>query len=516
MRKKIFTGLLLSLISVGLYILSRKNYLIFHSMAEIYGITIAAGIFMVSWNSRRHHENYGLIFLGTAYFFVAIIDFFHTISYKGMGVFTDYSFYANQLWIGARMMECLSLLVFVLICRSKIKVSYWALFMSYGLATILVLMSVFFWKIFPICFVEGHGQTIFKIVSENVICLVLLFTAVMLVRSRRFYDPSLFRLIIASIILTLLSELCFIMYTDNYGITNVIGHLFKIGSFYLIYRSVIVNTLERPFDILYQELTINKDALQVLSDSLKQKVDEQVTELIDKDKLLQNQSRLALMGEMIANIAHQWKQPLNSLALNIQIATQRFEMGKLNVEEMKEYESQEMTQVMYMAQTINDFSDFFSPDKIQCNFDVRKCLDKTIAIINTVYHDNHIKLISDIRDDIFVFGYDNELVQVILNLLNNAKDALLEKKVSEPIVELQVYRKNESACITVSDNAGGIPPENLSKIFDSYFTTKKSGTGIGLYMARMIIEKNFNGHLTAGNTTEGAFFLVELPEVLMS
>jgi len=433
-----------------------------------------------------------------------------------MGIFTDYSFYANQLWIGARMMECLSLLVFVFIYRSKIKISSRVLFISYGLTTLLVLMSVFVWKIFPICYIEGQGQTIFKIVCEYVICLVLLSTTVLLMRSRRFYDPSLFRLIVASIILTILSELCFTWYTDNYGITNVIGHLFKIGSFYLIYRSVIVNTLERPFDILYQELTVSKDSLQVLSDGLKQKVDKQVTELIEKEKLLQNQSRLALMGEMIANIAHQWKQPLNSLALSIQIASHKFELGELSVEEMKEYESQEMTQVMYMAQTINDFSDFFSPDKTKWNFAVRKCLDKTVAIINTVYHENHIKLTSDIHDDIFVFGYDNELVQVLLNLLNNAKDALLEKEVSEPLVELHVYRENGFACITVSDNAGGIPPENLGKIFDSYFTTKKSGTGIGLYMARMIIEKNFNGRLTADNTTGGAFFLVELPEVLMS
>ena len=262
----IFVYIVLIIISVVLYFVSRSNYLLFHAIAEIYSIIIAAGIFFVSWNSRTHSRNHNLIFLGISYVFVAIIDFFHVLSYKGMNIFTDYSFYANQLWICARMMESMSLLLFVLFGLRKIRIIFSLVFAFYSTVTSLCLLSVFIWKIFPICFIQETGQTPFKIINEYIIIFILALSLLLIIITRTVYDRKLFIQITWSIIFTIISEFCFTIYTDNYGITNVIGHLFKVLSFYLIYQSIIVNTLKRPFDILYRELNDTKAILETAMD----------------------------------------------------------------------------------------------------------------------------------------------------------------------------------------------------------------------------------------------------------
>ncbi len=252
--------------SVILYYISRKNYLLFHNIVEMYSIIIAAGIFIVSWNSRNHSENNKLVFLGIAYGFVAFIDFFHVLSYKGMNIFTDYPFYANQLWVCARILESFTLLIFVVSGFRKYKISYPLVIIIYTAITSFFLLSVFIWKIFPVCFIAGEGQTPFKIISEYFICMILLISLILIIRTRYLYDRRLFNQIAGSIIFTIISEFSFTLYTDNYGITNVIGHLFKVLSFYLIYQSVIVNTLKRPFDIIYGELKETKTILQTAMD----------------------------------------------------------------------------------------------------------------------------------------------------------------------------------------------------------------------------------------------------------
>lgn len=266
--KNIFKYLILITLSVLLYFISRSNYLLFHNIVEMYSIIIAAGIFIVSWNSRSHSDNNNLVFLGISYIFIGIIDFFHVLSYNGMNIFTDYSFYANQLWICARIIESISLLIFVLLGFRKIKIPYTLVFVIYSIVTSFFFLSVFVWKTFPVCFIAGQGQTPFKIISEYVICFILLITLILIIKNRKLYDKKLFIQIAGSIVFTILSEFCFTLYTDNFGITNVIGHLFKVISFYLIYQSVIVNTLSRPFDILYGELNVSKEKYQSLSNQL--------------------------------------------------------------------------------------------------------------------------------------------------------------------------------------------------------------------------------------------------------
>lgn len=242
------------LIVIGLYLSSLYSYLLFHCLAELFSIIIACGLFMIAWNTKAHTENRDLVYLGIAYFFVGVIDLFHTLGYKGMKIFTDYDFYANQLWIGARYLESITLLLFCIFAGNKKKISYNLLMTIYTILTALILLSVFYWKIFPICFVEGKGQTQFKIISEYVICAILALSLMALRLNRRQFDAEIYRLLLWSIVFTVISELAFTFYIDNYGFSNLIGHYAKIISFYLVYKSLIETGLRHPFQLMFRQI----------------------------------------------------------------------------------------------------------------------------------------------------------------------------------------------------------------------------------------------------------------------
>ncbi len=241
------------LVFLGLYLTSLYNYLLFHSLAEIFSIVVACGIFMVAWNSRRFLDNNYLLFLGIGYLFVGGLDLIHTLTYKGMGIFQGYGTnLATQLWIAARYTESLSLLIAPLFIRRKLKINL--LFSSYLLALLLLLISIFYWNIFPLCFVEGVGLTPFKKISEYIISLILLASIALLLKNRTEFDRDVFKWVVWSILLTIASELAFTFYMDAYGFSNLLGHFLKIVSFYLIYKALIGMGLTRPYDLLFRHL----------------------------------------------------------------------------------------------------------------------------------------------------------------------------------------------------------------------------------------------------------------------
>jgi PAS domain S-box-containing protein len=241
------------LVFLGLYLTSLYNYLLFHSLAEIFSIVVACGIFMVAWNSRRFLDNNYLLLLGIGYLFVGGLDLIHTLTYKGMGIFQGYGTnLATQLWIAARYTESLSLLIAPLFIRRKLKINL--LFSSYLLALLLLLISIFYWNIFPLCFVEGVGLTPFKKISEYIISVILLASIALLLKNRTEFDRDVFKWVVWSILLTIASELAFTFYMDAYGFSNLLGHFLKIVSFYLIYKALIGMGLTRPYDLLFRHL----------------------------------------------------------------------------------------------------------------------------------------------------------------------------------------------------------------------------------------------------------------------
>ena len=236
-----------------LYVISRQNYLLFHGIAEIFSSLVAFTIFVLAWHTRRYTDNDFLLFLGIAYLFIGMLDLMHMLAYTGMGVFEGYGTdLPTQLWIATRYIEAASLLLSPLFLTRKLRA--WLDVAAYTAVTALVLLSIFAWDIFPSCFVEGAGLTPFKRISEYVISLMLLGAIAFIFSKRGEFDPKVFRLMVASIALTVVSELCFTLYQDPYGFFNLLGHFFKIVSFYLIYRAIVDTGLEEPYELLFRRL----------------------------------------------------------------------------------------------------------------------------------------------------------------------------------------------------------------------------------------------------------------------
>jgi len=246
---------------VLLYFSSLYNYILFHSLAEIFSVCIAFTTFVIAWNSRKYLDNNYLLFIGISYLFIGVLDLFHTFSYKGMNIFPDYEFYANQIWIAARFLESVSFLIALLFLSPKRTLNAHALFFIYAAITAIAFMSIFEWRVFPVCFIEGQGLTPFKIYSEYVICLILLADIILLVKYRSHFDKGVFGLLIWSLLATILSELAFTGYASNYDFVNMLGHYFKIISFYFMYKAIIEKGVKTPYQLIFRELKMSEAAL---------------------------------------------------------------------------------------------------------------------------------------------------------------------------------------------------------------------------------------------------------------
>jgi signal transduction histidine kinase len=215
---------------------------------------------------------------------------------------------------------------------------------------------------------------------------------------------------------------------------------------------------------------------------------------------------------MIGNIAHQWRQPLNTLGLAIQQILQFYDIGELNGDYLEQSVGTSMELIRHMSKTIDDFRNYFKPDKEKAEFKVNEAIVNTVSLIEDSFKNQHIGIEVIATDDPTILGFRNEFAQALLNILNNARDALMERQPRNPRVAITICREGDRAVITISDNAGGVPEEIMGKIFDPYFTTKgpQEGTGVGLFMSKAIIEKNMGGRLAARNAGEGAEFRIEV------
>ncbi len=259
-----------------------------------------------------------------------------------------------------------------------------------------------------------------------------------------------------------------------------------------------------------------------LNESLKEKVEEEILKNKRKEHLLSEQSKLASMGEMIGNIAHQWRQPLSAICSSASGVKLQMQLGIIENHEIDKTLDDIVNTTTFLSTTIDDFRNFFRSDNEKHAFDIVDLVKSIENIIHATYQNHHIKLMFDFeKEHINYFGLSGELSQVILNILNNAKDILEEKESSEKIVTLKIYTNKDKINISISDNAGGVPDDIMDKIFEPYFTTKhqSQGTGIGLYMCREIVKNHFYGEIKVENKSFtikdreyfGAEFIVTLP-----
>jgi PAS domain S-box-containing protein len=234
-------------------------------------------------------------------------------------------------------------------------------------------------------------------------------------------------------------------------------------------------------------------------------------EIKNKDKMLLQQSKMAAMGEMIGMIAHQWRQPLTAIKAIVQSIEFKHRLGKLDAEFIKTQTMQSSELIDYMSHTIDDFRNFFKPNSTKERVSLDSVVSKAIEFTKPQVVQNNIEINYSNRSEKEFYLYPNELMQVVLNIINNAKDIIVEKDLESKYINIEISDFDDYSVVSITDSGGGIPLEYLSKVFEPYFSTKsKNGTGLGLYMSKIIVEDHLGGNLSVSNVKSGAMFDIKV------
>ncbi|MBU2547503.1 MAG: response regulator [Proteobacteria bacterium] len=468
-------------LAAGLYAASLYDYLLFHTLAELFSIVVAFSLFMIAWNSRRHIENAYLVFIGIAYFFVGGLDLVHTLAYRGMPIFENDGNTATQLWIAARYMESLSLLAAFGFLPGRARMHANLVFSIYLLITVTVLASIFEWKIFPFCFVPGQGLTWFKKLSEYIISSILVLDIILLLKNRSRFEGQVFTLLVWSMGLTVVSELAFTFYVSTHGLSNLVGHYVKITSYYLIYRAIIVIALTRPFDIIFRELAFNQ---QMLSEA------KQAAEEANRAK-----------SEFLAHMSHEIRTPLNAIMgmADLALRTDPQDDQRENLEVIADSSRHLLT-------VINDILDLSKIESgmveiEQVDFDLHRLLYRVENSFRAEVEQKGLEFDLIQSSDLprFIKGDPIRLRQVLINLVGNAVKFTDAGRVG---IEAGVWegRTGESETggdvvlqFSVTDTGIGIPRDSWERIFESFsqadasMTRRYGGTGLGLAISRRLV-----------------------------
>jgi len=340
----------------------------------------------------------------------------------------------------------------------------------------------------------------------SIIVSISLFIAGLIVLRKDYYSIRLFVLgwavFLTSTILFVLSKFNLI---DGY---IAMQYAQQIGS--AVELTLFSGALMQHFNNLKNEYTQklkdhNKNLEDMVSIALKKER--------QNDQILMEQSKLASMGEMIEQIAHQWRQPLNNIGLINQDFYFKKELHTLEEEDYKKLHTLIDTNISYMSDTIDDFRNYYMKNQEKENYDLYDAINTILHIVEATFKHYKISITLNIKKDVYVYNIRNELFQVFLNILNNAKDVLISQNITEKKITVRLKFNDKFASVEIEDNGGGIPQEIISKIFNPYFTTKSKehGTGIGLYMSKEIVENSMSGKLEVRNTKDGCCFSIELP-----
>lgn len=242
--------------------------MLFHTLVELFSIVIAFAVFIVAWNSRKMQDNKYLHVVGIAYLFIGALDLLHTLSFHGMNMLPVPGYPANQFWVATRGMEAMIFLGGFLMIGRKRKINTELLFLLYFVVSVLITASILVWQVFPVCFIPGKGQTLFKVVGEYLIILLLLVSLILLHKKRANFEQRTYQLLAGSIIFAILSESCFATYTSNFGPLNEWGHYGKLVSFFLIYKANVQMAFEKPMASIFRELKASETEYKTLAESL--------------------------------------------------------------------------------------------------------------------------------------------------------------------------------------------------------------------------------------------------------
>jgi signal transduction histidine kinase len=271
-------------------------------------------------------------------------------------------------------------------------------------------------------------------------------------------------------------------------------------------QSLIQERNERA--LLLKEISEKNILLKKFNEQMQELVDQEISKNMEKQRIVELQSRYSQMGEIISMIIHQWKQPLNAVSIIVNVLKINMKKKTLSEEAIERKFDDIIAQVKYMDQTVRDFQSFFNPSREKILFNLYDTIRTVLDLVAYAYEHKNIYLKVRGERDIEIFGYPNEFSQVILTLLQNARDAFIANPKERMEIVLTIGREGEHCFVSVRDNAGGIPEEIIDKIFDLYMTTKEQGTGLGLNIAKQMVERNMRGKLTVKNVEGGAEFKI--------
>ncbi len=498
-----------ALVLVCLYLTSLHSYLLFHAVIELFTIVVMGGVFVIAWNARAYLDNNYVLFVGIASAFVAVLDLVHTLAYRGMGVFSDPSGnLATQLWLAGRYLQAASLLVAPFLLRRRLPLRL--VFAALSAAVALVLLAVFYWRIFPAAYAVGTGLTPFKKGSELVICGLLLGAAALLYRKRGELDAAVWRLLMAYLGLTIASELAFTSYASVYGGMNLVGHLLRLVAYWSLYRAIIVTGLVRPYAVLLRSLKLSEERLTEYAGALELRNAELGrSERRLRQDALALQARNEELDAFARTVAHDLKNPLSVIvsASGFLCATAGLPPEKLaDLLHRIESTALEMNRIVDGLLLLSQVRKAEAP---------RRPVDMAAVVGNVLKRLD--EMIREQDADVVVpgswppaLGYGPWLEEVWTNYLTNA----LKYGGRPPRLELGAAVQPDAAVrFWVRDHGAGVSPDAQAHLFVPFtrLETRGSGHGLGLSIVFQIVDKLGGVVGVESEPGQGSTFYFTLP-----
>ncbi|HYW94336.1 MAG TPA: MASE3 domain-containing protein [Bacteroidales bacterium] len=480
---------------LALHSIEKVNYLLFHTLIEFFSIIVAFSLFIITLNSRRMLDNNYLLFFGIASLFIGFLDLMHVITYAGMNIIPPGNFYANQFWVATRILESLTLITGFLFLSRNIKPWFWFIFGIYTVITALIILSILVFKNFPSCYIEGVGQTKFKIYSEYLIILIL-FAALLILRTRRsYFEKDIYYYIGLSIAFTILSEYMFTLYYSNFGLFNQLGHYFKLLSFILIYKANIETGFIRPTRVIYNSLVKSQDDIDRINQELREQV--------------------ATRDKFFSIIAHDLRSPLASIIMASEVMHKKvvaFKPETITRYADNIYNISKNT--FTLLENLLEWSRFKSGaiTVTFSTFNLKDIVNRVLSLYHQTAVNKNIEIISGIDSNTHVYA-DIDMVNAVLrNLISNA----LKFTPEGGRISVRSEDAGDFIQVRVSDTGTGIKPEKLTNLFDvakvhsERGTANEKGTGLGLVLCKDFVNENGGIITVESNPGQGSTFIFTL------